>query len=103
MKIDSMIASVAEATQLPRKDVKKVVAALFDSIRRAVEDGEKVNVPGLGVFHLKERAAGEKTDPRTGETRAIPAARFTVLRPPRAATGRSKRAKAAGGSAAAAG
>lgn len=96
MKIDSMIASIAEATQLPRKDVKKVVTALFDSIKKAVEAGDKVNVPGLGVFQMKEREAGERTNPKTGEKQQVPAARFTVLRPARAATGRQKRTKASG-------
>ncbi|MCS6921311.1 MAG: HU family DNA-binding protein [Elioraea sp.] len=103
MKIDSMIASVAEATQMPRKDVRKVVTALFDSIKKAVEAGEKVNVPGLGVFQQRERAAGERVNPKTGETVSVPAARFTVLKPSRSVLGLPKRQKAAGAKGAAAG
>ncbi|MBS7788966.1 HU family DNA-binding protein [Roseococcus sp. SDR] len=95
MKIDDMLPAIAESTQVSRRDVKKVVSALFSSIKEAVEAGQKVNVPGLGAFQLKERAAGEKVNPKTGETKAVTAARFTVLKPSAKATGRPKKSKAA--------
>lgn len=96
MKIDDMLPAIAETTQVSRRDVKKVVSALFAAIKEAVESGQKVNVPGLGAFQMKERAAGEKVNPKTGASKTVTAAKFTVLKPPAAAMGRGKKAKAAG-------
>ena|SRR5688572_5199774 len=91
MKLDDIVAHVATTSGMKGGEVQKIVDAVFASIQKAVESGEKVNVPGLGTFHLKEREAGERVDPKTGEKRAIPAAKYTTLKPSRSAAGKPKK------------
>lgn len=95
MKLDDVLASITATTALPAGDVKTVVDALFATITKAVADGEKVSVPGLGVFQKRERPAGERVMPKTGAKVAVAAASFVVLKPSRAATGRPKKPKSA--------
>jgi DNA-binding protein HU-beta len=43
------------------------VDGLVDVIVRTVQKGEKVNIPGFGVFEKRARAARMARNPRTGE------------------------------------
>lgn len=95
MKLHEVLASIAATTALPASEVRTVVDALFAAIRKAVADGEKVIVPGLGVFEQRERPAGDRVMPKTGEKVTVAATTFVVLRPSRAATGRPKKPKSA--------
>lgn len=80
MKLDEVLKSVAGSTGVAQADVKKAVNATFAEIKRLVEGGEKVVVPKVGVFVLKERPAGEKTD-KQGKIKKIEAAKALSFRP----------------------
>lgn len=47
--------------------------AFTHALTQALEKGERVALPGLGVFNVKERAARTGRNPRTGEVVQIPA------------------------------
>jgi DNA-binding protein HU-beta len=68
-----LIGSVAEKTDLTKKDAEKAVNAVFQSIEEALAKGEKVQLVGFGTFETKERAARVGRNPRTGDEIAIPA------------------------------
>ena len=59
----------------------EVTKASTDAFLNALRDmlveqgmmGEKVNIPGLGTFSVKESAARTGRNPQTGETMQIPA------------------------------
>jgi DNA-binding protein HU-beta len=87
MKLDDIIGKVADSTGLSRRDVKKAVEGAFAEIKSVVDSGEKVAIPGMGSFQLKEREAGEVVS-RTGEPVTVSAARYVTFKPSRAATGR---------------
>lgn len=73
MKKNDLIASVAAATGLSKKDADAAVNAVFSVIEGEVAKGEKVTVTGFGTFERRTRAAREGRNPRTGETIQIPA------------------------------
>lgn len=79
MKLDEVIKKVAGSTGVARADVKKAVNATFAEIKALVEGGEKVIVPKVGAFVLKERPAGEKVD-KQGKVRKIEAAKSVTFR-----------------------
>lgn len=49
--------------------VEKVIEVIIHSLKR----GEEVSIAGLGIFSVKERAARQARNPRTGEAISVPA------------------------------
>ena len=68
-----LVSSVAEKTELTKKDAEKAVNAIFQSIEESLAKGDKVQLVGFGTFETKERAARIGRNPRTGEEIKIPA------------------------------
>lgn len=75
-----LVASVAEKTDLTKKEAEKVVSAVLASIEEALSQGEKVQLVGFGTFEIKERAARVGRNPRTGEEIEIAATRVPVFK-----------------------
>ena len=70
-----LIAKVAEATELTKKDSAAAVDAVFASIEEFLAAGEKVQLIGFGNFEVRERAARQGRNPQTGETISIAASK----------------------------
>ncbi|MDD3654107.1 MAG: HU family DNA-binding protein [Desulfotomaculaceae bacterium] len=75
-----LISSVAEKTELTKKDSEKAVAAMLDTIGEALSKGDKVQLVGFGTFEIRERAARKGRNPQTGEEININAARVPVFK-----------------------
>ncbi len=54
---------------------KAAVNKIFESIQKALREGEKVVVQGFGSFQTVMRKSKSARNPRTGETVVIPARR----------------------------
>ena len=83
MNKGEFIAAVA-AKGLAKKDAEKAVNAVSDIIGDALAKGEAVQLIGFGTFGVKERAAREGRNPRTGEKVKIAAAKVPYFRPGKA-------------------
>lgn len=75
MNKTELAASVAEKAGLSKKDSEAAVAAVLDSIKEALAEGDKVSLIGFGTFSIKVRAARTGLNPRTKETISIPEAK----------------------------
>ena len=75
-----LITSMAEKSQLTKKDAETALKAFIDSVQEALENGEKVQLVGFGTFETRERAAREGRNPRTKETITIPASTVPVFK-----------------------
>ncbi|WP_309118659.1 HU family DNA-binding protein [Paenibacillus sp.] len=84
MNKTDLIAKVAEATELSKKDVTNVVEAVFDSIADALQNGDKVQLVGFGNFEVRERTARKGRNPQTGEEIDIPASKVPAFKPGKA-------------------
>lgn len=76
MKKLQLIDAVAAKAQLTKKDAAAAVDAVLDVIAEALASGDDVKVTGFGGFEVKERAAREGRNPKTGEKVAIPASKY---------------------------
>ncbi len=56
-----------------KRQSEAVVDAVFDSITKAMSQGEDVAIAGFGTFRVRKRAAKMGINPRTGEKVSIPA------------------------------
>ncbi len=75
-----LISSVAEKTELTKKDAEKAVSAVLDTISEALARGDKVQLVGFGTFEIRERAARKGRNPQTGQEIDIAAARLPVFK-----------------------
>ena len=71
----TLIARIADKTDLTRKQAEAAVNAFTATVLEALKDGDKVQMMGFGTFEIKERAARVGRKPSTGETIEIPAKR----------------------------
>lgn len=82
-----LIASVAEKSELTKKDAEKAVSALLATVEETLAKGEKVQLVGFGTFEIRERAARKGRNPQTGEEIEIAAARVPVFKAGKALRG----------------
>lgn len=75
MNKTDLVNVVAANTQVAKKDVDAVLAATFAAVADALKSGDKVQLIGFGNFEVKEVAAHEGRNPKTGETIQIPASK----------------------------
>ena len=75
-----LIAKVAEATELTKKDSAAAVDAVFASIEEFLAAGEKVQLIGFGNFEVRERGERTGRNPRTGETMTIAASKAPAFK-----------------------
>ena len=80
MNKTELIAAVAAAADLSKKDAEKAVNAFVGEITNALKKGEKVSLVGFGTFEVKERAARTGINPRTKETIEIAACKAPVFK-----------------------
>ena len=74
-----IVAKVAELG-VTKKQAAEVVDCVLDSIKGALAGGDKVSLIGFGTFSVKERAAREGRNPRTGKTIKIKAKKVPVFK-----------------------
>jgi integration host factor subunit beta len=68
-----LIEKVAEKVEgLTRNQTEIVVETVFDSIKKALINGEKIEIRGFGNFRLKTRNPRKARNPKTGESVDVP-------------------------------
>ncbi|NHM28024.1 HU family DNA-binding protein [Desulfofundulus sp. TPOSR] len=75
-----LVKVVADRAGLSQKGAALVLDAFTDAVREAVARGETVRISGFGTFAVRERAARQGRDLRTGEPVTVPARKVVVFR-----------------------
>jgi integration host factor subunit beta len=60
-------------TTLTKRQAEVVVNTIFNSIRNALQKGDKTEIRGFGSFRLRTRRMKEGRNPKTGATVSVPA------------------------------
>ena len=76
---EDLVAKVAE-TGITKKQAAQVVDCVLGAIKDALANGDKVSLIGFGTFSVKERAAREGRNPRTGKKIKIPAKKVPAFK-----------------------
>ena len=76
-----LIAAVAQAAGVQKKDAERVVNATVDIMATALAKGEKIQLTGFGTFETKERSPRTGRNPVTKESMEIPATRVPTFKP----------------------
>ena len=76
-----LVDAVATQAELSKRDAKKAVEALFETISNTLAKEEKIQLIGFGTFEVRERAARTGRNPQTGEEMTIPASKAPAFKP----------------------
>lgn len=72
MTKSELVAAVAEThTDLTRKHAELVVNTIFDSMKDALSEGDRIEIRGFGSFQVRTRSSRVGRNPKTGESVAI--------------------------------
>lgn len=80
MNKTELIAAVADAAAITKKDAEKAVSATIDTIVEAITKGDKVQLVGFGTFEQRQRNARTGIDPRTGNKIEIAASKVPAFK-----------------------
>ncbi|MBR7146701.1 MAG: HU family DNA-binding protein [Oscillospiraceae bacterium] len=80
MNKTELIAAVAEAASVSKKEAEAVVSATFETIVAELAKGEKVQVVGFGSFETKARAERTGRNPATGKEIKIAASKVPAFK-----------------------
>ncbi len=81
MNKSELVASIAEKSNLTKKDAELALNSFIASVEEALEKGEKVQLVGFGTFEVRQRKAREGRNPRNPEeVIKIPASKAPVFR-----------------------
>lgn len=75
-----LVASIAEKSELSKKDSEKVLNAFIESVQGALSKGDKVQLVGFGSFEVRNRAARKGRNPQTKAEITIPASKAPVFK-----------------------
>ena len=74
------LVNAVAAKGFTKKDADAAVAAVFEAIEGALVKGDKVQLIGFGTFEVRERAAKEGRNPKTGEIIKIAASKVPAFK-----------------------
>lgn len=73
MTKSALIEKLSEKIEgLTKKQTEVIVDTVFESIKNALAQGEKVEIRGFGNFKLRSRKARKARNPKTGESVDVP-------------------------------
>lgn len=75
-----MAAGLAEKNGMTKKQATEYTDALVDQICKHIKKGERVRLPSLGIFVLRNRKARMGRNPATGEAIKIKASKKVAFR-----------------------
>ena len=76
-----LIEKVVGAAELPRKEAVVIVECILNSMVRAIDRGDKVEIRGFGSFGTRQRRARIGRNPKTGVRVEVPAKRIPFFKP----------------------
>jgi len=68
-----LIAEVSKKVEgMTPKQIEVIVETVFDGIKGALAQGEKVEIRGFGTFRIRQREGRAARNPKTGEKLEVP-------------------------------
>jgi len=75
MTKSELVTEMATKSGLTKADAEKALLAFQLTVQDALKAGDKVAIPGFGVFSVSDRAARTGKNPQTGEPLQIAASK----------------------------
>ncbi|MEX0935705.1 MAG: HU family DNA-binding protein [Gemmatimonadota bacterium] len=85
-----LVEEVAEAIGpgVTKKDCALIVDGFLNAVKKALMNGENIEIRGFGTFKVRRRKARKARNPRTGESVRVPERYVPVFKPSKQLRGR---------------
>jgi DNA-binding protein HU-beta len=80
IKLD-IVNEVVNRTGITKTKAEVAVETVFDAMKKALEQGDRIELRGFGVFNVKPRKTGIGRNPRTGAEVNIPPGKAVRFKP----------------------
>ena len=80
IKLD-LINEVVNKTGITKAKAEQAVETVFESMKRALSSGDRIELRGFGVFNVRPRKTGIGRNPRTGAQVNIPPGKAVRFKP----------------------
>jgi DNA-binding protein HU-beta len=80
IKLD-IINEVVNKTGITKSKAEMAVETVFESMKKALAQGERIELRGFGVFNVRPRKTGIGRNPRTGAEVSIPPGKAVRFKP----------------------
>lgn len=80
MNKEELVKKIAESADITRAKAEETLKAIIGGIKKALKEGEKVTLIGLGSFSVVERKARNGRHPKTGKKIKIAASKVAKFR-----------------------
>ena len=80
MNKTDLVNEVAAKAQINKGTAKAALDAVLESIEQALANDDKVQLIGFGTFEVRERAAKQGRNPKTGEAMTIAASKVPAFK-----------------------
>lgn len=81
IKLDIINHVLEKNTKFSKAKAEIAVETVFQSMKSAIERGERIELRGFGVFTVKPRKTGVGRNPRTGAEVTIPPGKAVRFKP----------------------
>jgi integration host factor subunit beta len=81
MTKDDLIEEVSRVGEMPPRESRVILEAIFDSIVRSLRGGDKVEIRGFGSFRTRQRQPRVGRNPKTGARVEVPAKKVAYFKP----------------------
>jgi integration host factor subunit alpha len=75
-----LVEAIYEKARFSKKDATEVVEAIFELLKRRLEQGEKVKISGFGNFIVNEKHPRRGRNPQTGQEIVISGRRVLTFK-----------------------
>lgn len=80
IKVD-LVNRIVVRTGVNKTKAEQAVDTIFDSIKKALKNDDRIELRGFGVFSVKPRKTGIGRNPRTGSEVSIPPGKAVRFKP----------------------
>jgi integration host factor subunit beta len=76
-----LVEEVVKITEVPRKEAEVIVETIFESVIKALQTGDKIEIRGFGSFRTRQRRGRIGRNPKTGAKVEVPPKRIPFFKP----------------------
>ena len=80
IKLD-IVTEIVQKTGITKTKAEIAVETVFESMKRALAHGDRIELRGFGVFNVRPRKTGIGRNPRTGAEVSIPPGKAVRFKP----------------------
>jgi integration host factor subunit beta len=80
MKKSDIVTILAEEMNISQKKSAEIVDFIFEKMKKAILDGDRIEVRGFGSFYVKSYQSRKGRNPKTGEIIDVPPKRLPFFK-----------------------